>query len=263
MILVITLSLLVIYIIGFLMVYIFQEQFIFLDDDLAQDYTYQFEAPFEEVNLESGKASLNGLYFPADSPKGAIIYFHGNRGNLTRWGEVVQPFVEMGFAVLVMDYRGYGKSTGKRTKDNLYADARLWYDWLNERFDEPDIVIYGRSIGTGIASWLTSKTNPRQLLLETPYYSLADMARRYYPIYPAKYALRFNFQSHKYLQQVEAPISIFHGTDDSVVPYSQGVKLYKVLNTNTADFYTIEGGAHNNLIEFEDFKEALRQALFF
>ena len=243
------------------MIYIFQEQFIFLDDDLPQDYVYQFDSTFEEVNLSSGKAELNGIYFPVDSAQGVIIYFHGNRGNLTRWGEAVQPLVKMGFSVLVMDYRGYGKSTGKRTKQHLFDDAKLWYDWLNEKYNKDEIIIYGRSIGTGIASWLTSQTNPRHLLLETPYYSLADMAKRYYPIYPAKYALRFNFQSFKYLENVECPISIFHGTEDSVVPYSQGAKLYKVLNSNTADLYTIEGGAHKNLIEFEDFKEALRQAL--
>ena len=262
MILIITLSLTVIYIIGFLMVYIFQEQFIFLDDDLPQDYKYQFEIPFEEVNLKDGDANLNGIYFPADSAKGAIIYFHGNRGNLARWGEVVQPFVEMGYAVLVMDYRGYGKSMGKRTKENLFADAKLWYDWLNKKFDERDIVVYGRSIGTGIASWLASKTYPRQLLLETPYYSLADMARRFYPIYPAKLALKFNFQSFKYLQDVDCPIIIFHGTEDFVVPYSQGLKLHRSLDANRSKFFTIEGGAHKNLIEFEDFREALRQTLW-
>ena len=243
------------------MIYIFQEQFIFLDDDLAQDYVYKFERPFEEVRLENGKAELNGLYFPVDSAKGAIVYFHGNRGNLKRWGDAVQPLVELGYSVLVMDYRGYGKSSGKRTKQTLFNDAQLWYDWLNQKYTEDDIIIYGRSIGTGIASWLASQKKPRQLLLETPYYTLAAMAKRYYPMYPAKYALRFNFESFKYLQNVKAPVVIFHGTEDSVVPYEQGLRLYESINSTSKQFFTIEGGEHKNLIEFEDFREALGRVL--
>jgi len=243
------------------MIYIFQEQFIFLDDDLDPEYTFQFEKTFDEVTLTNGKASLNGVYFQRENSKGAIIYFHGNRGNITRWGEAVQPLVGLGYSVLVMDYRGYGKSTGKRTKQSLFDDAQLWYNWLKKEYEEEEIVIYGRSIGTGIASWLASQNNPSQLLLETPYYSLAEMAKRYYPMYPAKYALRFNFQSFKYLEAVESPLVIFHGTEDSVVPYHQGRRLFEEATIPNKKFYTIEGGEHKNLIEFEDFREAMRQVL--
>ena len=243
------------------MIYIFQEQFIFLDDDLPEDYVYQFEKPFEEVDIRNGKADLNGLYFPVESAKGAIIYFHGNRGNLTRWGEVVKPFVQMGYTVLVMDYRGYGKSTGKRTKKALLEDAQLWYDWLNQQYEQEEMIIYGRSLGTGIASWLASQNKPDKLLLETPYYSLAEMAKRYYPIYPARYALRFNFESFRYLRAVKCPVYMFHGTDDSVVPYQQGKRLFESLQNPQGRFYTIEGGGHKNLIEFEDFREAVSVTL--
>lgn len=182
-------------------------------------------------------------------------------GILPDGGEAVQPLVKLGYSVLVMDYRGYGKSTGKRTKQSLFDDAQLWYDWLKKEYEEEEIVIYGRSIGTGIASWLASQNNPSQLLLETPYYSLAEMAKRYYPMYPAKYALRFNFQSFKYLELVECPLVIFHGTEDFVVPYHQGKRLFEEASIPDKKFYTIEGGEHKNLIEFEDFREAMRQVL--
>ena len=254
-------SLLFVYILGFIFLYFAQERFIFLDDQLEQDYIFQFDSEFEELNLSNGEARLNALHFKADSAKGMIIYFHGNQGNLTRWGEVVQPFVSMGFDVLIMDYRGYGKSTGKRTEEALLDDAELFYSYASTRYPEDQIILFGRSLGTGVASFLAGRHSPKQLILETPYYSMASVGQSLYPIYPVSWALRFNLKSHEYLQTATCPIAIFHGTDDRVVPYKQAKKLFNSLPKGGNELITIEDGRHKNLSEYPVYWERLSKLL--
>lgn len=254
---IILLSLLFVYLLGFALLYFAQEQFIFLDDDLPDDYTYEFQGRFEEVNLQNGNAKLNGLHFKADSAKGIIVYFHGNQGNLTRWGAVVQPFVRMGFDVLVMDYRGYGKSTGKRSQKALMEDAALFYKYAHSLFSEDQITLFGRSLGTGLASYLAGRNKPKRLILETPYYSMASVGQKLYPIYPVSLALKFNLKSHQYLETASCPVFIFHGTEDRVVAYKQGVRLHESMPKGQSHLITIEGGRHKNLAEFEGYWEGV------
>lgn len=247
---------------GFVLLYLSQEKFIFLDEALPENYSFESDVHFEEIFLvgqDEGK--LNALYFKANTSQGVIIYFHGNKGNLTRWGDVVSPMTAYGYDVLVMDYRGFGKSTGKRNQSNLLADAELFYNWCKERYEEDQIILYGRSLGTGLASYLAGKNEPQQLILETPYYSLAKAAQRFYPIYPSKLALRYNFRSFKYLRDAKCPISIFHGTEDSVVPYEQGMELAESLLPKKVNFVTIEGGEHRNLADFRLFHQELDKIL--
>lgn len=260
--LVVVLSLVFVYLLGFAGVYFLQEKFIFLDDDLASDYVYDFEEDFTEFDLEaSDGAKLNALHFKADSSRGVIVYFHGNQGNLTRWGKVAEYFVKFDHDVVIMDYRGYGKSTGKRSLKKLFEDAELFYQYAIDQYGEDQVTIYGRSLGTGIASYLAGQHNPKRLILETPYYSMSQMAQRYYPIYPSGLALKYKFQSFKYLHTAKCPIFIFHGTEDEVVPYSQGLKLHESLPEGQSQFYTIEGGEHKNLSDFPDFSSRMRRVL--
>src|SRR5690606_27747080 len=113
----------------------FQESFIFLPSTLPQEYSFSFPTPFEELFLESEDgAVLNALHFKAENPKGVILYFHGNAGDLSRWGEITQGFTKHSYDVLVMDYRTYGKSKGKLSEESLYSDAQLFYDYVNELY---------------------------------------------------------------------------------------------------------------------------------
>lgn len=244
------------------MLVIVQENFIFLDDDLPQDHKFNYDTPFEELKLETKDGgNLNAIHFKAEAAKGIILYFHGNRGNLTRWGSIVEPLTQYGYDVLVMDYRGFGKSTGERNQKNLLADAELFYQWCRDRYPEKEITLYGRSLGTGIASYLAGKHEPKKLILETPYYSLAAAAQRYYPIYPSKLALKYNFKSFEYLRTAQCPVIIFHGTEDSVVPYEQGAQLARSLENKDGQLITIEGGEHRNLVEFPMFHAKLKEVL--
>lgn len=259
---IILLVLLGIYVFGGVILYYVQERFIFLDHALPPDFSFDFPSDFEEVNLSSADgANLHALHFAQQRPKGVILYYHGNAGTLHRWGEVVQYHVRLGYDVIVMDYRGYGKSTGKRSQNSMLADAERFYDYTLEHYSEDQITVYGRSLGTGLATYVSSKHTPKRLMLETPYHDLKSLAQRYYPIFPVGVALRFNFKTNEYIQSVDCPIYIFHGTEDEVVPYKHGQRLYESIPAGKAEFFTIPEGAHKNLIKFAEFRKAVEGVL--
>ena len=245
-----------------IMFYSLQEKLIFLPTQLPKDYEYSFPHEFEEIFMDTPDgASLNALHFKVDKPKGLIMYFHGNAGDLSRWGIVTSAFVDLGYDVLVMDYRGYGKSTGERSEKALYEDAQRFYDLAKELHKEDEIIVYGRSLGSGIATHLASNNNPKKLILETPYYSLVDVAQDRFPILPVKSIMKYRMNSFEYIQKVQAPIRIFHGTEDKVVPYESGDRLYKCILHSNKKLYTIPNGEHNNLSTFELYQNGIRNEL--
>lgn len=245
------------------MLFYLQEKLIFLPRPLDQDYEYSFSEPFEEFDLKtSDGAVLNALYFPVDNPKGLILYYHGNAGNLDRWGRIVSYFPPQGYAVVVMDYRGYGKSQGKRNEQALRKDALLFYGHAKDLgFTDDNIIVYGRSLGASLATYVASRENPSQLVLETPFYNLTDVAQHRFPFLPVQKLLKYRFPSNEFIKEVRCPVTIFHGTEDQVVPLDSGKKLFETIGENPSRFYTIEGGRHNNLIEFESFREGLSETL--
>lgn len=238
--------------------YTFQERLIFLPTKLSKDHSYTFEEPFKELTLstEDG-ALLNALHFTRKSPRGIIVYFHGNAGNLERWGEVVQFFAKKNWEVLVMDYRGYGKSTGKRSESALFSDAQMFYEYALDHFDESNVVVYGRSLGTAIATKVASQNTPGQLILETPFYSLYDVAKQRFPLLPLKPLLKYQFDTYAYVKDVSSPVTIIHGTDDTVVPLFSGRKLFDSIPNSHKKMIVVQGGMHNNLIEFQKYQEEI------
>ncbi len=246
------------YVIIFVALYFLQEKMIFIPDVLQQDYSYEFSENFEEVFLKTEDgAKLNALHFMVENPKGVILYFHGNAGELSRWGIVVQKFVELNYDVLVMDYRTYGKSTGKLSQNALYSDAQLFYDYLLKSYTEAEIVVYGRSLGTTFATYVAAENHPKQLILEAPFYSLDEVASKRFPIYPVGWFLKFHFPTYQYLKDVSCPITIFHGTDDLVVNYRNSEKLSKIETKEKLTFIAIPGGTHHNLVTYEAYKTTL------
>ena len=241
--------------------YYLQERLLFLPTTLDKDYVYELNYPYEELFFESEEGALiNAIHFKLKNPKGVILYFHGNASDLSRWSKVTEYFVDLNYDLLVMDYRTYGKSKGKLSEEAMYKDATYCYNYLLNHYSEDEITLYGRSLGTGIASYLASLNSPKQLLLETPYYSILDVARQRFPVFPVKSLLRYHFPNYEYLPKVSCPISIIHGTADRVVPYESGKKLTE-LNLNNLSFYSIPGGDHNNLIDFDDYHEAISKVL--
>lgn len=164
--------------------YFLQEKLIFLPTPLEQEYVFKFEHDFEEVFLSAADgAVINALHFKANDPKGIVLYFHGNAGNLSRWGEITGFFVDLDYDVFVMDYRTYGKSTGDLSEQVLYDDAQMCYDHVLKHYKASDISIYGRSLGTGMATFLASKNEARQLILETPFTACPMWPRADFPFF--------------------------------------------------------------------------------
>lgn len=250
------------YVIIFFAIYFLQEKMIFMPEPLAQNFEYDFPGNFKEIFLETEDgAKLNALHFKVDNPKGVVLYFHGNAGELSRWGIVVQKFVDLNYDVLVMDFRTYGKSTGKLSEKALYDDAQLFYDYLLKNYSENEIVVYGRSLGTTFATYVAAKNHPRQLFLEAPFYNLNAIASHRFPIYPTSWFLKYRFPTFQYIEEVSCPIVLFHGTDDSVVNYENGEKLSKIKTNGKLTFITIPGGTHNNLVDYEIYKKTIDSIL--
>lgn len=242
--------------------YLFQEVLVFRPTPLPKDFTYSFDPPFKELNLkmEDG-AVLNALHFKTANPKGIILYFHGNVGNLDRWGRIVSPLSKYGYEVFVMDFRGYGKSTGERTKNRMLADAEEIYQHILKEWPEEKITLYGRSIGTSFASYLAGRHTPAQLILESPFYSIGDVGRRVGWIYPLEAILKFNFNNYESLRMASCPIMIIHGIEDGIIPHDSGFKLYQNLDTAKARFVPIKNGRHNDLSDFDEYWKVVGELL--
>ncbi len=245
-----------------IILYVFQQHILFQPEVLPEDFVFQFDHTFEEFFIETEEGiCLNGLHFTNEEPQGVILYFHGNRGSLRRWGEIVLFFARKQYDVVIMDYRGYGKSNGKITEKNLYNDAQLFYNYTLEHYPEDQITVYGRSIGTGIAVKTASQNQPCNLILETPYYDIKDIVESWLPHLPTNILLRYKIPSGNFIQDVKCPITIFHGTDDGVVPYKTGMKLYESIPNQNKQMITIEGGSHNDLIKFESYLSTIDKVL--
>jgi uncharacterized protein len=244
---------------------IFQEKILFRNTKIDANYQYQFKGNFEEMWFQpEADVRLNALYFKTDSVKrrGLILYFHGNADDLRRWGKFAEDFTKNDYDILMIDYRQFGKSTGEMSEKAFHADARYVYEWAKKRFPENKITIYGRSLGTGIATRLASETNPKMLLLETPYYSLMDVGMSYLPIIPYDLLLRYKMRTDLCIKQVRCSIHIFHGTKDEVVPYGHSLKLIALLDKKPSEILTtIPNGKHKNLGGFWEYQAGLSRLL--
>lgn len=242
------------------LLYLFQEHIIFFPQKLKADFKYQFATDFIEINYPVAEGVfINALHFKANNSKGVVFYSHGNAGNLSQWGHIAQYFLTHNYDVLIYDYRSYGKSNGKLSEQNMYHDADFIYSELLKSFDEHKIFVYGRSIGTGVATYVASRHNPSQLILESPYYNMPDLVRSIVPVIPG-FLLRFKFRIDKMIVKVKCPVLIFHGTEDEVIYYGSSLKLKKHFKSSDR-LVTIEGGKHNNLDSFKIFHQELAAIL--
>lgn len=250
--------------------FLFQEKLIFAGTLLPQDHEFTFDLPFEELDFKAEDgASINALYFTVPEPEGAIIYFHGNAGDLSRWGHQAAYFTQFNYNVLIIDYRTYGKSTGEINEQKMFDDTQLPYNFLlgnttngTPAFNEEDIVIYGRSLGTSYASYLASKNNPRKLILETPFYNMLDVSKRRFPYLPfVSRLLKYKMNTNLFIKDVTCPIVIYHGTNDNVVPLESGMLLKDEIPENQVTFYTIDTGTHHNLGTFSEYQNSILKSL--
>ena len=244
-----------------LVIHFHQTKLIFYPSPLAQGY--KFDPQFEEIFLDVNGKKVHSLLLESktkNSP-GVLLYFHGNAGSLEGWSEVMSEIVERtSWSVWAVDYPGYGKSEGSiLSESSLHDSAEALWAKAEERFPKnAKRVIFGRSIGSGVALKLSTEKSADAVILETPYVNLSELARFVMPMVPL-FLLRFRFPSDEWILKTKAPILVLHGTEDEVIPFAQGQRLAAM--KPGSHFVAIDGGHHNDLAAYEEFWEALRQFL--
>ena len=250
------------YIVANFVIYFAQERFLFKPEKLPKDFEFKYpNLNFQEYNLEKEPGvNINGIHFTIKNPKGVVIYLKGNSKSLKGWGKFAIDFTRMGYDVMMVDYRGFGKSTGRRTEESIKDDLQYVYDKVREQVPEKYIILYGRSLGSGFAAKLASTNHPRMLVLESPYYSLSKVTKRYIPFMPVSLVIKFPIRTYKWLKYVDCPIKIVHGTNDRLIPFKTAVSLSKIRPENTR-LYSVIGAGHNNLNTFEEYHRMLEEIL--
>lgn len=238
-----------------------QERLIFFPSSLPSDFNFQLRHPVEEKLLEVDGIKIHSLLFQVEEAKGLMLYFHGNAGSMETWGEVAQQIAfETKMSVWIIDYPGFGKSEGRiSSEDQLHKIAATFMEAaIALEGKASQIVIYGRSIGSGIAVKLAAEYKPGALILESPYYSLENLAQEVYPWAPL-FLLKYKFRSDLLLPRITCPVLVVHGEQDEVIPFLQGKKLAELATDKT--FTAIPQGHHNDLSSFPEYWDSLKAFL--
>ena len=251
------------YILLVAVLYFFQDRFFFKPEKLPLDFVYRYKAPFRELNFDIEKGvRINGLHFYFEKPNGLVLYFHGNTRSIKGWGKYARDFYRYGYDVVLVDYRGFGKSTGKRNEGDMLNDMQVVYNKLTETMGEDHIIVYGRSFGSGFACKIASENSPRFLILDAPYFSFIKVVKRFLPIVPSKWVLRYHLRTDQWILKVRCHTYILHGTKDWLIPISQSEDLQQ-LNPSHITLIRIHGGGHNNLPSFPEYHAFLRDILLY
>ncbi len=252
-------------IIGYLalivLVYFIQDRFIFKPEKLRPDFKYKYDAPFRELffDVEPGVV-INGLHFTVGKPLGLILYFHGNTRSIKGWAKYAKDFYRYQYDVVLVDYRGFGKSTGKRSEKDMLKDMQFVYDTLAVQYTEHHIIVYGRSLGSGFAAKIASDNKPRYLILDAPYFSFKKAIERFLPFLPMRILLRYHLRTDKWIRHVNCHTYILHGTKDWLIPIRNSEKL-QAINPGKITLIRIKDGGHNNLPSFNEYHNFLRDIL--
>lgn len=254
-----------------LVLYFYQGRMVFLAHVPGRALTASPEdigLSFESVMLptEDGER-IHGWYVPrapGAMPLGVVLFFHGNAGNISHRLDSIRMFNALGHDVLIVDYRGYGDSTGKPTEEGLYRDGEAAWNYLvKERGIEAErIVLFGRSLGAVVASRVASRNAPAGLIIESGFTSGADMAARLYPFLPARLVTRLDFPLIEFVRRVECPVMVIHSRDDEIIPFDMGRTIYEAVPGDDVTFLEIWGGHNTGFILSEPvYLPALREFL--
>ena len=216
---------------------------------------------YENVLFETGdNIKLHGWFIPAKNAKGTVLFFHGNAGNISHRLESIDVFNRLDLNVFIIDYRGYGQSEGKVTEKGTYRDAEAAWIYLTETrgISAKKIIIFGRSLGASIATWLASKHSPAALVIESGFTSIPSMAKRIYPFLPVRWLTYFQYDTKKNVTKISCPILVVHSKNDEIIPFEEGREIYNAA-PEAKQFLELQGG-HNDgfLISGSIYVEGLR-----
>ena len=241
--------------------YFSQERLIFRAAILPADFTFSFPQRFEEVRIPvPGGAVLHALHFRQPKPRGLVFFLHGNAGNVSTWTTGIDFYRRVNYDLFMLDYRGYGKSTGRiENEEQLRSDVRAAWDKVAPEYAGSPVVIYGRSLGSGLATYLARDANPALLVLVSPYTSLAATANRTYPVAP-QWIMKYPLRTDTIIGEVRCPILLVHGTLDSLIPLSDSERL-RALARAPVELLEIKGAGHSDIHRFPAYLDGLAARL--
>jgi fermentation-respiration switch protein FrsA (DUF1100 family) len=220
---------------------------------------------YEDAWMTTSDAErLHGWYVPAQQSRGAVLFFHGNAGNIAHRLDSIRIFHRLGLDTLIIDYRGYGQSGGSTTEAGTYLDAQAAWDYLaNDRgIPVEKIVIFGRSLGGAVGAWLGTQVRPAGMIIESGFTSGAAMARRLYPIFPARLLTRLKYPVVDYAANQNCPVMVIHSVHDEIIPFAMGREVYEAVKGRQKQFLQIAGD-HNNgfLLSYDKYVAGLDEFL--
>ena len=230
-----------------LMIYFFQPKFIYFPDRDIKVTPEFISLDYDDLTLSTSDGiKLNAWWIPNPDARATLLFLHGNAGNISHRLDSINIFYQLGLSVLIIDYRGYGKSTGKPSEQGTYIDAETAWDYLTKekKINSDEIIIFGRSLGGAIATQLGEKHLSAALIVESGFTSIADIGKHYYPYLPTSLLTRIKYPSINRIPNIKSPVLIIHSVNDDIVPYKFGRQLFDKAN-NPKVFLEIDGN-HND-----------------
>ncbi len=236
-----------VYVILVIILWFFQSHLVYFPEREISMTPDRIRLPYEEISFEaSDGVKLSGWFIPAENSRGVVLFCHGNAGNISHRLESILIFNRLSLDVFIFDYRGYGQSEGKPAEQGTYLDAEAAWDYLveNRQADPARIVIFGRSLGGAVASWLAKERTPGALIVESTFTSIPDIGAEAYPFLPVRLMSRFDYSTVDHIHGVTCPILIVHSRDDELISFNHGLKIFEAAN-EPKDLLEISG-SHND-----------------
>ena len=221
-------------------------------DNYLKDQVASEPTEIEKVNITTkDKINLIGWFYNKNLDKSkTILFFHGNAGSLENRTYKLNHFKNLNVNFLIIAWRGFSGSEGKPNEKGLYEDAESAIKWLKTKgINEQNIILYGESLGTGVVTEIAQNKNYAGVILESPFTSMINMGKKYYPFFPVRFLLKDKFESYKKINNILVPVLIMHGKVDRIVPYEMGKKMYELAN-EPKFFYSQEYGDH--MVEYDE-----------
>ena len=248
------LALVFFYVLLLIIVFLFQGKLLYhpTTDNYLQNQVEREPAEIEKVEITTkDKINLIGWFYNRNLEEfKTILFLHGNAGSLENRTYKLNHFKNLNLNFLIIAWRGFSGNKGKPNEMGLYEDAKSAIKWLKAKgVKEKNIILYGESLGTGVVVEVAQNKNYAGIILESPFTSMVNMGKKYYPFFPVNLLLKDKFESYKKINNIFVPVLIMHGKVDKIVPYDMGKKMYELAN-EPKFFYSQEYGDH--MIEYDE-----------
>ena len=235
-----------------------QERLLFHPDPLPKDHRFALGDDVHETWVDVPGARLNALHLRLPHPDGVVFFLHGNAGNLQSWFINPEFYRRLNLDLFMIDYRGYGKSSGRiESEAQLTRDVRAAWDAIAPQYAGKKRVVYGRSLGTGLAARLAAEVQPELTVLVSPYSSMLALSREHYPWVPSV-VLRYPLRTDLALPAIHGPLLLAHGEQDALIPVQHSRRLKDI--APGAELLVVPGAGHGDLHQFESYLGTLRRA---